>query len=78
MGLFAFFRRGSEPGPDSSHIRVTMIASVDELVAGEVYDLPVELADRFIHRGYATGTLSRDYTDAEVAELKANHQVVTL
>lgn len=71
MGLSSLFRR--EP-----HSRVHMINSVDEFVGGETYDIPVELADRFIVRGYATGNLSRAHTPDEVAALNANHQEVTL
>jgi len=71
MGLLSMFRRG----PVS---RVRMIASVDEFVAGEQYDIPVEVADRFIVRGYAEGQLSREYSAEEHAALHSNHQVVTL
>jgi hypothetical protein len=55
-----------------------MLASVDDQhVAGEQYDLPVELADRYVIRGYAEGALSRDYTPAEISELGGNPQVVS-
>jgi hypothetical protein len=58
--------------------RVKMVVSVDELPAGEQFDLPVELADRFILRGYAEGILSREYSPEEKAALHANHQVVNV
>ena len=61
-----------------AHSRVTMIASVDEFVAGETYDIPVPLADRFIVRGYANGSLSREFSADERAALKANAQVVSV
>jgi phosphoribosylaminoimidazole-succinocarboxamide synthase len=54
-----------------------MLLSVDEYVAGELYDIPVEVADRFIIRGYATGDLSREYSPEERTLLHQNHQVVT-
>jgi len=57
---------------------VTMINSVDEHVAGTEIDLPAELADLFILKGYATGELSRDYDTSERAEIEGEHQVVSL
>lgn len=71
MGLLEMFKR--EPTS-----RVRMILSVDEFVAGQVYDIPVEVADRFIVRGYAAGTMSRVYSPEELSRMHANHQVVTL
>lgn len=58
--------------------RVSMIASVGELEAGRVYDIPVTLADMYIARGYANGQLSRDYADHELAALRANSQTVVI
>jgi hypothetical protein len=58
--------------------RVSMRVSVDEYIAGEAYDIPVALADRFIVRGYADGALSRAFSDDEVAALRSNVQVVTV
>jgi hypothetical protein len=55
-----------------------MLLSVDEYVAGEQYDIPVEVADRFIIRGYAAGTLSREFSGDERRVLHQNHQVVNL
>lgn len=69
MGLFQFLR-GADQQPT---IRVRMIASVDAAhVAGEQYDLPVDLADRYIARGYAEGVLSRAYSEDELVALKGN------
>jgi len=58
-------------------MKVTMTNSVDEHVAGTEIDLPDELADRFILLGYATGQLSRDYSEGEVAAIQENHQGVS-
>jgi len=57
---------------------VTMLNSVDENVAGSEIDLPDDLADYFIIKGYAEGQLSRDYTDVERTEILTGHQVVKL
>jgi len=57
---------------------VQMINSVDEHVAGTEIELPDELADLFILKGYATGELSRDYDSSERAEIAGEHQVVNL
>ena len=57
---------------------VTMINSVDDHVAGTEIELPDELADLFILKGYATGELSRDYDPSERAEIAGEHQVVNL
>lgn len=69
MGLLDRFR--SDPAS-----RVRMIASVDQYVAGEQYDLPVGVADRFIVRGYAEGELSREYDPSEIHALSVNAQTV--
>ena len=69
MGLLDRFRR--EPTS-----RVLMRVSVDEFPAGEQFDLPVEVADRFIIRGYAEGELSREYDADERNAMHANSQVV--
>jgi hypothetical protein len=71
MGLLDLFR--SEPT-----IRVHMLLSVDEFPAGENFDLPVEVADRFIIRNYAVGELSREYTAEERNAMHANSQVVSV
>jgi len=56
---------------------VQMINSVDEHVAGTEIDLPAELADLFILKGYAAGELSRDYEQGERAEILKDHQTVS-
>jgi len=71
MGLFDRFR--GEP-----RARVRMIVSVGDHVAGEQYDLPVTLADRYVVRGYAEGALSRMYSEDEMTLLRGNPQVVSL
>lgn len=58
-------------------MKVRMINSVDEHVAGAEIDLPDELADLFIIKGYAEGELSRDYGEAEVAAIEESNQAVS-
>jgi hypothetical protein len=55
---------------------IRMVNSVDEHAAGTEIELPDELADLFIIKGYAEGVLSRDYDDSERAEILADHQRV--
>jgi len=57
---------------------ITMINSVGEHVAGEKIQVSAEIADRYILRGYAEGTLSREYSDEEKAAVHADHQEVTV
>lgn len=71
MGLLE--RLGIRP---SGTTRVTMLVSVDEHIAGESYDLPKELSDRYILRHYADGNLSRVYGDEEMHSMTVNSQVV--
>jgi len=59
-------------------MKVTMINSVGEHVAGTEVELPDEEADRFILLGYAKGDLSREYTSEEQDALRAKHQGVSL
>jgi len=59
-------------------VKVRMINSVGEHVAGEEYDLDAETADRFILLGYADGVLSGEWSDEEKAALQAQHQAVGL
>lgn len=59
-----------------SKTKVRMVASVDEYVAGKCYRLEKSLADRFIARGYASGTLSRAYSEDELADMRANQQTI--
>ena len=58
-------------------MKVTMINSVGEHVAGEEVDLPDEEADRYIVLGWADGQLSRDYTVDERNEMAEGHQEVS-
>ena len=56
-----------------------MLPSVgSDHVAGEQYDLPVSVADRYVARGYAEGKLSREYSADELVALMGNPQVVRL
>ena len=58
-------------------MRVKMINSVDEYVAGEEYDLDDEVSDRFIALGYAEGEYSREIGEDEFATLvDQGHQTV--
>jgi len=57
---------------------VRMINSVGEHPAGEEVELPDEIADLYIIKGYADGKLSADYSESERAEILAEHQVVGL
>ena len=57
--------------------RVAMLVSVGDHAAGESYDLPGELSDSYILRGYATGHLTREYTEVERHALTVNSQVVS-
>lgn len=59
-------------------MKVTMINSVDEWVAGEEYDLETATADVLILKGYADGELSRDYDAAEQDSIRADMQVVNV
>lgn len=59
-------------------MRVRMVVSVAEYVAGQSYDIPVDLADRFIARNYAEGSLSRAYGEDELQGLRGSAQVVRL
>lgn len=74
MGLFDRLRR--EPGVSVSRVRMRL--SVGDHVAGEQYDLPLEVADRYIVRGYAQGDLSREFSAEEIADLRGNPQVVVI
>ena len=55
---------------------VTMVCSVDEHVAGVTYDITADLADSYILKGYATGSLSRDYNESERHDISVDNQVV--
>lgn len=60
MGLVDWLR-----GYKSPNTRVHMVVSIGEYVAGESYDIPVELADEYIIKNYARGSLSRAYSQDE-------------
>jgi hypothetical protein len=55
---------------------VRMINSVGEYIAGMPYVLDDEEADRFILLGYASGELSREYSDEERELVRASVQTV--
>ena len=55
-----------------------MIHSAGEYIAGEDVELPEEEANRFIVLGYASGTLSREFTDEEREALGADRQEVNV
>jgi hypothetical protein len=57
---------------------VEMVISAGEYVAGKKYKLPVELADQFVARGYAAGSISREMSDDELTALRGNSQTVSL
>lgn len=57
--------------------KVKMILSVGEHEAGKQFSLPAELGDSYIAKGYAEGTLSREFSDEEIAELRSTVQVVS-
>ena len=66
--------------------QITMITSVFghnpdgsdyELVAGEEKFVDADRADEFIIKGYATGNLSRDFSDDEQNQIKSNVQYIT-
>jgi hypothetical protein len=62
---------GREP-----HVRVKMLVSVGNMPAGEQFDIPVSVADKFIARGYAEGHPSREFSAEELSALRSNHQTV--
>jgi hypothetical protein len=57
-------------------MKVKMINSVDDHVAGTEIELPDDLSDLFVIKGYAEGQLSRDYDESERAEILADRQTV--
>lgn len=59
-------------------MRVEMVNSVGEYVAGESYDLDDETSDRFVILGYAAGEVSRHYTNEELDALDSGHQLVNV
>lgn len=60
-------------------MKVTMINSVGEYVAGEEYELEDSEADRFVLLRYAKADgLSRIYSDQELEAIEGTHQGVSL
>lgn len=59
-------------------MKVQMINSVGEYVAGTEVDVPDEMGDRFIVLGYAEGELTRDYNEQEQQLLRADNQEVSI
>lgn len=63
-------------------MRVKMVNSVGDYVAGEEYDLDDETSDRFLALGYAEGDVAGDYSVEEwqqfVDSLRAGVQEVSL
>lgn len=57
--------------------RVTMRASVGDHQAGLSYRLPVARADSYVAKGYADGTLSREFSPEELNALRSTMQVVS-
>lgn len=58
--------------------KIVMVKSVGPLAAGTVVKLDPATADEYILKGYAKGSLSREYSDQERAVLGADDQVVTV
>jgi hypothetical protein len=54
----------------------SVVSSEGDYEAGNKYDLPTEVADGFIHKGYATGKLSRTFSAEETATINAQTQKV--
>ena len=59
-------------------MRVKMINSVGEYVAGEEYDLDDETGNRFVVLGYAEGELTREVASDERSEMLNSTQTVGL
>lgn len=68
MALRDWFR-GNKPPTTRVVMNVSTATPEFDLVAGEKYNLPVELADVFIAKGYAHGETSRDIPAEEIADL---------
>jgi hypothetical protein len=67
-------------------MKIKMINSVGEYVAGKTYrvldEIPEEVSDRFLAAGYAEGDVAGDYDETEwaafVAEQQAQNQAVSV
>jgi hypothetical protein len=59
-------------------MKVTMINSVGEYVAGKSYNLKKEEAERFVIAGYAEGDLGREITPEERERVRGANQEVGL
>jgi len=63
-----------------SDITVTMNMPMNidgtEYLEGEDYDLPADLGDAWILKGYASGTTSRSFSGSEIDALTSNDQKV--
>lgn len=59
-------------------MKVTMINSVGEYVAGKSYNLKKEEAEHFVINGYAEGDLEREVTDEERERVRGKNQEVGL
>lgn len=51
-------------------MKIQMIASAAEFIAGEEYEVDDATGDRFVLLGYADGVPSRDYSESERAALR--------
>jgi hypothetical protein len=49
-----------------------------ELIGGGDYWVDEPVADEYIVKGYATGKLSRNYSDDEQAQIRANVQAISM
>ena len=61
-------------------IRMThsVAGEIGEFIAGKQYKVRPEIADRFIARGYALGSMSREFSVDEMQGLKGNSQSVSV
>jgi len=74
--------------PFKPQTRITMVQDVGgkfenpiyrySLAAGKSYWVDEDIADNFIIKGYASGKLSREYSDDERAQIRSSVQTVTM
>lgn len=74
MGLLSFLKKKETTPSDTSKVR--MQVSIGNYEAGVVYDIHNSLADDYIIKNYALGTLTREYTEQEKEAKLANNQVL--